>query len=313
MSEFDSWPHTTLVDGNLRLVVLLPDPLQGYYRGPRFDWAGTVALAEWGKHSFFGSWRLPPHRPRANDDTAGTAGEFGMGPASDSPPPIGYADAPVGGTFLKIGVGQVVKIDEPAYHFEALYRISRPAAWDIRQDEGKISFVQEEGPVRGYALRYAKTIEMERSSASFIVRHTLENTGAHPFAQTHYCHNFLRIDDAPVGPGTSIELPFDARLSKTDDGVLVARGRRIELTREPRADEDFFALVTGYGKTAEHNAMTVRGRDAAVRISGSDPLYRLQVFGTGRTICPEPFVAIDLAPGKSHSWTIRYNFTDGGA
>ena len=55
------------------------------------------------------------------------------------------------------------------------------------------------------------------------------------------------------------------------------------------------------------------GPHLAVRISGSDPLYRLQVFGTGRTICPEPFVAIDLAPGKSHSWTIRYNFTDGGA
>ncbi len=313
MSEFDSWPHTTLAAGDLRLVVLLPDPLQGYYRGPRFDWAGTVALAEWGRHSFFGSWRLPPHRPRVNDDAAGTAGEFGMGSASDGPPPIGYADAPVGGTFLKIGVGQVVKIDEPAYRFEALYRIARPAAWDIRQDGQSISFAQEEGPVRGHAFRYTKTVEIGPSSSTFIVRHVLENTGAHRLTQAHYCHNFIRIDEAPVGPGSCIELPFAARLSTSDDGVLEARGKRIELTRDPRADEEFFAVVNGYDGTAEHNAVIVRGKAAALRITGSDPLCRLQVWGTPRTLCPEPFIAIDLAPGSTHAWTIRYDFTEGGA
>ena len=33
----------------------------------------------------------------------------------------------------------------------------------------------------------------------------------------------------------------------------------------------------------------------------------LQVFGTDRTICPEPFVRIELAPGAGMTWTIKYD------
>jgi hypothetical protein len=311
MNEFERWPHLIMEECGVKLTVLLPDPLNGYYRGPRFDWAGTVAFAEWNSHTFFGSWRSAPHRPRANDDAAGTAGEFGMGPLTGNPPPIGYDDAAIGETFLKIGVGRLVKAADEPYSFGALYRIARPGSWDIRQDARSVSFATADGPLRGHAFRYSKTIEVEPSRPGFAVHHVLENTGELPILQTHYCHNFMRIDEHPVGREYAIELPFAASFGQEAGGVLEAKGRTVGLRRDPDPDEGFFALLEGFGGTAEHAHLTVRAAGTGVRISGSEPICRLQVFGTRRTICPEPFVRIDLAPGRAMRWSIRYEFLEG--
>jgi hypothetical protein len=310
MNEFERWPHLIMEECGVKLTVLLPDPLRGYYRGPRFDWAGTVALAEWNGHTFLGSWRSAPHQPRANDDTAGTAGEFGMGPLTGNPPPIGYEDADIGETFLKVGVGRLVKTAAEPYSFGALYRIARPASWDIRLGERSISFVQDEGLVRGQAFRYSKTIEVEPSMPGFAVHHVLENTGELAILQTHYCHNFIRIDERPVGREYAIELAFAAFFGQEAGGVLEAKGRTITLRRDPGPEEGFFALLEGFGGTTEHAHVTVRAAGTGVRISVSEPICRFQVFGTGRTICPEPFVRIDLAPGKAMRWSIRYEFLE---
>ena len=306
--EFSSWPHAVLDGYDTRLAVLLPDPLRGYYRGPRFDGAGTVAWARGRGHTFFGSWRDPPHKPRANDDAAGTAGEFGMGPLTDNPPPIGYADARPGEAFLKIGVGRLQKIAEPAYSFGGLYRITRPATWDIREEPGALTFTQEEGPVRGHAFRYLKTVRVSSDTSSFTVGHLLQNTGEHPIAQTHYCHNFLRIDEAPLGRAYSVEFPFEPRFSQHTADILARQGHTVSFLRDPGPEEGYFALITGYGQDPQHNSLTVHGEKASLRITGSLPICRLQIFGTGRTICPEPFVSLSVAPGQAVEWKIRYDF-----
>jgi hypothetical protein len=309
MDEFERWPHLVLEESGVKLIVLLPDPFNGYYRGPRFDWAGTVAWAWWKDHTFFGSWRSAPHQPRASDAAAGTAGEFGMGPLTDNPPPIGYGDAAIGETFLKVGVGRLVKPSVEPYSFGALYRIAQPASWDIRQDGRSVSFTQEEGPVRGHAFRYSKTVALEPAGPGFAVHHVLENMGELPILQTHYCHNFMRIDERPVGREYVVELPFAASFSQEAGGVLEAKGRNIALRRDPGPEEGFFALVEGF-ESAEQSTLAVRASGAGLRISLTEPICRLQVFGTGRTICPEPFVRIDLAPGKTMRWSIRYEFLE---
>jgi hypothetical protein len=303
---FASWPHLVLDDGRLSCIIMLPDPLQGYYRGPRFDWSGIVALARFGGHSFFGPWRDGPHRPRLNDDTAGTAGELGMGPLTDNPAPPGYEEAGVGECFLKIGVGSLVKAAEPAYSFFGLYRILQPASWDIRQEPGLVSFVTEQGPVQGYAARYEKIVSL--AGGVMTVSHSLTNIGSRPLRQTHYCHNFTVIDGQPVGRGYSLELPYRPALSEVRGNTLAVDGTRIVLTKDPGPVEEFFGLVKGFGGDAADNRVTVRGADAALVISGDGPMVRFQVWGNGRTLCPEPFVDIELAPGAHRSWAIRYEF-----
>jgi hypothetical protein len=310
-NPFAAWPHAVLQSAHLSCVVLLPDPLQGYYRGPRFDWSGTVASVRRNGHAWFGPWRTLPHSPRVHDDTAGTAGEFGMGPLTDNPPPIGYEDAAVGEQFLKIGVGRLSKIEEAAYNFSALYRIARPAAWDVRREEAEISFTQEDGPVRGHAFRYSRRIALSSSDPSLSSSHTLTNTGLRPLRQTHYCHNFVCFDGEHVGRDVSLELPFAPVLSQVRGSALSTEGRRITLVRDPGPDEEFFGLVSGFSGRAAENQVLVRSPRASLRITGDSPMARLQVWGNGRTICPEPFVALDLAPGETAAWTIRYDFLEG--
>jgi hypothetical protein len=269
-----------------------------------------VAWAEWSGHTFFGSLHAPPHRPNANDDTAGTAGEFGMGPHTDNPPPIGYEDAAPGEPFLKIGVGRLARVEEPLYNFGALYRIIQPASWEIHHGERSIRFLSEDGPVRGHAYRYTKTVELSDSAPTFSVRHTLENTGSTAIAQTHYCHNFLRIDDTPIGSAYSIELPFTPKLSNASGDILEPRGKSIGLSRQPGPGEGFIARIEGHDVDAGHNQLLVRCGAASLRITGSEPMRFLQVFGTDRTICPEPFVRIELAPGAGMTWTIKYDLLE---
>jgi hypothetical protein len=306
MNEFESWPHAVLEGAETRVIVMLPDPHHGYYRGPRFDWSGMVALAEWNGHTFLGSWREPPHKPRANDDAAGTAEELGMGPLTSNPGPVGYEDAEVGAEFLKIGVGRLVKVREPVYSFGALYRISAPCSWDVRTEPGLIAFETEEKPLRGHAFRYSKTVSILPDRSGFQVERRLENTGSTRIVQTHYSHNFLRIDDEPVGRAYSVELPFVPRLEQEAGGILVVRGSGLSLGRDPSSTDGFFGLLSGFGSDPGQNSVTVRTRQAAVRITGSLPVDRMQFFGTGRTICPESFVRIELEPARSASWTTTY-------
>jgi hypothetical protein len=101
-------------------------------------------------------------------------------------------------------------------------------------------------------------VELDGATPSFIIRRNLENTGEH-IVQPHYCHNFTRIDDRPIGSDYCIDVPLVPTL-----------------------------------------------------LQSSAPLFRAQLFGTGRTICPEPFVRLDIAPGASMTWTTRYELCSPG-
>jgi hypothetical protein len=34
----------------------LPDPVNGFYKGARFDWSGIINKVELGNHTFYGQW-----------------------------------------------------------------------------------------------------------------------------------------------------------------------------------------------------------------------------------------------------------------
>src|SRR5438477_3840339 len=101
-------PRHVLEGQGLKLTVQLPDAQNGYYRGTRFDWSGLVTRAEFGGHVVFSDW-LGKNDPNFHSSGSGTSEEFTE--------PLGYAEAPVGGTYVKIGIGELEKGKEPKYHF----------------------------------------------------------------------------------------------------------------------------------------------------------------------------------------------------
>jgi hypothetical protein len=307
MSNAAAYPSVRLVGPRSEAMVYLPDPSRGYYRGPRFDWTGLTASLLLDGHEVFGEWREGPHDPLGNDFVVGPACEFGMGPQTGNPPPIGYDEAEPGGTFLKIGAGERRKTDARPYEFGGAYPLVNAPKWRVSWGTSWMECREEAGLDAGWGYRYTKRIELCSDGTSMRVRYRLENTGARRFHQTWYSHNFIRIDERPIGVGYRLDVPFAVRFGRTAGDAVAARGNAIEFVKSPGPSEGVFAAVEGYGPDPSQNSVIVRGPTAALRISGDVPVHRFSVFATGRTVCPELFVDIDLAPGRSRTWSDRYS------
>jgi hypothetical protein len=296
-------PRHVLASGGLKLTLYLPDARTGYYRGTRFDWSGLVARAEVGGHTVFCDW-VTPHSPTFPGGAPGTAEEFGNGE------PLGYSEAPVGGTFLKIGVGELEKPAEPKYDFNRAYKIVRPGAWTVTTGERVVEFRQEMRHPTGYGYRYTKRVEL--AERGFAIRRTLANTGARPIDTDHYGHHFLTVDGEPIGPDYALRFDFPARAKLLDglrDATELRDGRLVFL--RPLDMGSVYLEITGWGDRAEDNRVTVEHAKSglALHIQGDRPLAKFNVWSVRTTLCPEPFVRLVVEPGREVSWTSRYEFT----
>ena len=300
-------PSVVLAHGAVQMLVYLPDPSTGFYRGPRFDWSGVIGRIECGGHTWFGRWKTAPHDACANDDVTGTAGEFGMG-TFNMPAPLGYEEARPGEAFLKIGVGELRRIDVAPYGFSRPYPVVRPAPWNTAQGAGWIEFRQTAGDCRGYAYHYTQRIAISVSQPGFVIRQTLQNTGRRRVAQTHYCHNFTIVDDALMGPNYEVAFPFPVALDNPSDALIAAKGSTLRFLREMAPNEAFFSTLRGFNPVAAHNGVEIRNltTGAGIRFTGDRPPVRFHLFATARCLCPEPFVDVSLSPGEATEWTTNY-------
>ena len=96
-------PTATIGNGQVRATIYLPDVKTGYYRGARFDWSGQVSSLTYKNHEYFGQW-FEQYDPTLHDAIQGPVEEFLTGDNA-----LGYAEAPAGGTFVRIGIGVLRK------------------------------------------------------------------------------------------------------------------------------------------------------------------------------------------------------------
>lgn len=298
----DGYPHHRIADGALSLDVALPDAALGYHRGTRFDWSGMIREVRFEGHSFVAPWK-DSHDPANHDDCTGPAEEFGMDD------PLGFAEAKPGEPFVKIGVGVLERPDGSAYGFWKRYKIVEPGRWDVEAKGRSIAFRQAIDGPRGWGYSYEKTVSIT-DDATFTIAHTLKNTGSRPIATTHYAHNFLKIDGEPIGPSYWLTFPYEVEPLAPAPGLAEVRGKAMTFREVIPPGRDVAVKLSG-PRPAGENVVTVRNRKtgAAVRIAGDAPLAKLNVWSVGTATCPEPFVAIDLAPGRSTTWTNTYTFS----
>jgi hypothetical protein len=193
----DNYPTCELKTEGLRGVLYLPDPVKGFYRGSRFDWSGVLGHVEFAGHELFTRWLGGVHHPTNFEAILGPVEEFGTAQA------LGYEEAKVGETFLKIGVGELQKPAEKSYGNLRNYKIVKPGAWTIdRVGPAQVRFTQEVRTAKGYGYWYEKTIAAEsvkqaqgqQRSARLTIAHRLKNTGVKPLVTDVYNHNFFNID-----------------------------------------------------------------------------------------------------------------------
>jgi hypothetical protein len=320
-TDLSSFPQATLCGsgGSVKAVVFLPDAEKGFYRATRFDWSGMVGWVQAAGHSFYGPWRTP-HDPLNYEHGIGPCEEFGL----ELAPPL-WNTAQAGEGFVKIGVGVLQKPtrdeyfammrameatprDENIYEFRLPYRFLRPGQWDISQGSDWIEFRQRLafGPV-GYD--YTKRISLAGGAGAMLrVEHALANTGTLAIATQHYCHNFIRIDDAPIGRGYRVSLPFDSGQIALNGCASVA-GREIVFTRDLDGRKLWTRLAGFDSADASHAGFTLTapgGGSVTVRVDR--PPAKFNFYAERTAACPEPFTAIDLPPGRHMQWTITHAF-----
>jgi hypothetical protein len=300
------FPSVRVAAEGVEALVYRPDARRGFYRGPRFDGSGMIARVTWQGHTLFGPWRAP-HDPCANDHAVGPAEEFGMG-IFGMPGPLGFAEAAVGETFLKIGVG-VQRKDRPGpYAFSHNYPIVDPGAWRVTQAAGRARFEHVAPAVRGYRYRYIKELRLERNG--FTLAHRLANTGRREIRTCHYNHHFILLDGAPLGPAYRLELPFRPAVSKPARALVKTGAGWLEYARCLKAKEAWFSVLAAKPMPASRNWFRVVQRETgvAVRVVTEGVCKRFHLFATAKVICPEPFSVFRLKPGQAREWTIRYEF-----
>src|SRR5262245_23782958 len=118
----EDYPSVVIKNDKLKFTLYEADATKGFYRGTRFDHAGVFGHVEFAGHKIFGPWK-DTHDPTNHDDIVGPCEEFG------NQAPLGFDDAKVGETFLKIGVGELEKPKDAKYSFANKYKIVKPLEW----------------------------------------------------------------------------------------------------------------------------------------------------------------------------------------
>jgi hypothetical protein len=166
-------PQAEISNGPVHAKLYLPDAAQGYYRATRFDWSGVISSLEWKGHSYFGKW-FDRYDPKIHDAVMGPVEEFQTNGSA-----LGYDAAKAGETFVKIGVGALLKPAEAGYRQFSTYEIVDNGKWIVNRGAESIEFIHELAAPSGYRYLYRKTVRLAKRQANNDARTQLEKYGAH--------------------------------------------------------------------------------------------------------------------------------------
>src|SRR5262245_38244337 len=245
----EEYPHVFLKNNTVKMKLYLPDAEKGFYRGTRFVRAGVLGEVEYAGHKLFGPWK-DTHDPTNHGDIIGFAPEFGQ------QKPLGYDDAKVGGTFLKIGVGELEKPAEEKYSFATKYKVVKPAEWKelLREADGdnlrRIGWLTRGELPSGLKYQYEMTLQLTEPKGvpTLHVNYQLKNIGRGRISTDFYQHNFFNVDNDSVGPSYALEFMYEPKPQNPRgrfEELVTAEAKELRL-KDKLAEGFVMAGVTGY-------------------------------------------------------------------
>lgn len=296
-------PQIEINNGLIKAGIYPPDITNGYYRATRFDWSGVIPYLEHDGHSYFGKW-FKNYDPEVHESVMGPVEEFTQ---------LGYEEAAIGESFLKIGVGMLVKPKETTYNNFKLYEISDHGIWKIKKKANEVILQHHLKDVK-YSYKYEKRISLSKGNAELMLSHQFTNTGSTSIDTQVYNHNFFLIDSLEIGPGYVVKLPFDIQAEGRVKGV----GKFAEIDKKEirfieklqEGNQVYIEYIRGYSKDSKTYTIHIENRKtrAGVKIHSNRPLSKLSFWSAYKTLCPEPFIKIKADPGETISWETTYTF-----
>ena len=349
--------NVTLESDDLAVTVFLPRGIKedepAYYYASRFEHGSMVGNIKRKvgdvEHTLFQSdvWRAP-HNSHWPESGVGLASEFGVGddggwcfyrcgwPGAEGVTNglLGYNDAKLGGSFLKIGVGALIKGSCPAcdsaeeYKFNSPYLFASPPKWSMSQDSGDSLRLEHSATLDKYGYRLVKDISLHGNILT--VTSTLTNLGSEHFRTAWYSHHFFNCDGVAVGPGYSIDLDLKgdgstlyqepgtwswstpllqyANVLGLPDAIRVAMTRALQ--PGVRIKTEFVndgSTNGGFNLNACQTNIIASFPEVE---SGTIPMYAYNFYAERATFSPEPQLLLELDPGASKSWTQVLQISD---
>lgn len=312
-------PQAEITNGQIRVRLYLPDPRHGYYRATRFDWSGVIVALEYKGHNYYGPW-FDRVDPKVHDFRYEGA-EIVASPCSGITGPVeefqtngsalGWDEAKVGGTFIKIGVG-VLRKDDASYDFVKQYETVDPGRWMITKHPDSVEFTQElTDPSTGYGYVYRKIVRLIKGKPEMVLEHSLKNTGRRTIQSTVYNHNFLVLDKQPPGPDSSVTVPFQIRSPHPPEQDLAeVRGNQIVYLKVLENRDRVSTPILGFSESPKDNEIRIENRKvgAGMRIRGNRPLSSENLWSIRSVLAVEPFITMTINPGSEFSWEISYEY-----
>lgn len=279
---------------NSRLKVDLQEPGE-IYDGSRFDWTGFITqITLDGSVSF-----CVPEQLEKGKGTGGIGfcNEFGLDK------PVGYEEIKPGEYFTKIGVGQLKKDSLEDYDFFKTYEI-KPLDVRITKDNNSVTFDLTSSTESGYGYRLVKKISLEVNRLT--LSYELINTGKKLIKTNEYSHNFIGINNQPIGRDYQLTIP-NMRGLEVAVGSINSDGQQLTWKETPEAD--FYASIDWSDEASDYNWDVYNKKvGAGVRELSQFTPSKVALWGYTHVVCPELFIELNLQVGESQKWERIYEF-----
>ena len=275
----------TLGDAHFQVQIGMPPIHLLAEHGWRFDTLGSVTAVALRGHHFLG-W-------------PGLVDEFGI---AQTP---GYAQAKPGATFLKIGIGELQRLDEKDYQFSRPYPVARWGDQTVKRSNSKLAFRQKFSGHNGWAYDYHKSYQVEAGAARLHIDYELANTGRHPLDTDQYNHNFFCFDGVEVSRAYSLQLGFPVGPAPC---LWLRHGKNRLTDFHPAAAGGYFASTQAAPADQNQFRVTHQKTGQSVFVYGDYPVSRFALWANQFFFSPEVFVAVRLMPGQSLQWRRSYEF-----
>ncbi|HEU0160923.1 MAG TPA: hypothetical protein VFQ69_00825 [Rhizomicrobium sp.] len=310
-SALDERPHHVIGNGILRATIFPPGD-HAMYRGTRFDHAGIVMHVTYKGQDYSDWWfdrfvtdprdtsRQPPGTVTACCAVSGPVEEFAA---------VGFAEAGMGGRFLKPGIGIFRRDSDDPLRFPTLPGLNDGRRGFTVTATGATFTHDLDDPLSGYGYHYDKRVEIVPGQPRMVISHLLTNTGTKPIATTVFNHNFLTL--SPGNAHIRLTAPFALTNEKPlQQELAVVEGKTLRYVAALKPGDTVQSPFTGFGPTAEDydfrvvNTATGFGQ----RMRADQPIARINMWSTHTNFSWEPYIAIALQPGESRRWTYTYDF-----
>ena len=222
---------------------------------------------------------------------------------------IGFDAAAPGETFLKIGVGRLIRPDDKPYDHFRLYEVADEGHRELQANRHTATFRH----ILDGCYDYTKTIRISGPGQMQIL-HELRNTGKAPLKSHVYNHNFFTLGKNYVGPGRSILFPYaiSGAWRQHYEGVSEGPGISIDINRKLKPGESVFMgnIRPVFDERSPYDILikTSTYAGAAVRVTSPTPFDWANFWSNHRVACIEPFVEYEILPGESFRQELNYTF-----